>query len=58
MSGSRVVPVLAPPPYEKAINDRGSKAFDGRLKIIVGLDFGTTNSGKRSQFCCEAAEGS
>jgi hypothetical protein len=35
----------APPPYQS--NQNGNiKLFENRLKIIVGLDYGTTNSGK------------
>jgi hypothetical protein len=34
-----------PPPYESNQN-RASKLYENRLKIIVGLDYGTTNSGK------------
>jgi len=36
---------MDPPPYESS-QSRTSKIFENRLKIIVGLDYGTTNSGK------------
>jgi molecular chaperone DnaK (HSP70) len=36
---------LDPPPYESS-QSRTSKIFENRLKIIVGLDYGTTNSGR------------
>lgn len=49
---------IDPPPYipverpyvpaENAVPS--NKAYENRLKIIVGLDYGTTNSGKLEQY--------
>jgi hypothetical protein len=47
-----ILPMMDPPPY-KPVEAPTTNAHDDSLKIIVGLDYGTTNSGRYSTVLSE-----